>query len=130
MLEEPGALRELAVHAATRALPLLAHLAHRLVDQRGLGQRIAVADGEEGPLDRLVDEPAHPHLARAELLEDVERAGGRVGLGIPAAPGAVVVEVIAPPALLEDAVPRARPREFVAEDVGHGPQHSRESGSR
>jgi len=51
-----------------------------------------------------VDHLAGPLLAGGELLEDVERAGllGRVGL--PAAPGAVVVVEVLPAALLEEVV--------------------------
>ena len=79
---------------------------------------------QQRALDGLVDDAARPHLPGAELLQHVERAHGRVGAGIPAAPGAVVVQVVAPAALLEDVVARAGPRKLVGE-VGHGPQHSR-----
>ena len=118
VLEQGGPLRGLPVDPRTRALPLLAHLAHRILDEGGLAQAVAVAQGQEGALDRLVDEPARPHLAGRELLEDVEAADERVGVGVPAAPGAVVLIVVAPAAVLEDIVAGARPGEFVHE-VGH-----------
>ena len=119
VLEQRGPLRRLPVDPGARALPLLAHLAHRVLDEGGLAQAVAVAQGQQGALDRLVDEPARPHLAGRELLEDVEAADERVGVGVPAAPGAVVLVVVAPAALLEDVVAGARPGEFV-DEVGHG----------
>ena len=114
-----GPLRGLPVDPGARALPLLAHLAHRVLDQGGLGQGVAVAQRQQRALDRLVDEAARPHLAGGELLEDVEAADQRVGVGVPAAPRAVVLVVVAPAALLEDVVAGARPGEFV-DEVGHG----------
>ena len=124
VLEEAGALRGLPVHAVARALPLLPHLAHRVVDQGGLGQRVAVAQRLQCALDGLVHDAPGPHVPGAELLQHIEGTDGRVGAGIPAAPGPVVVQVIAPAALLKDVVPCAGPGELIGE-IGHGPQHSR-----
>ena len=117
--KRPGALRVLAVDAVAGAAPLEAHLAHGVLDERRLRQRVAVAHGEQRPLDRLVDEAPRPHLARAQLLEHVEPAHQRVGIGVPAAPRAVVLVEVAAAALLEDVVPGAGPRELV-DEVGHG----------
>ena len=74
VLEEPGALRLLAVDAVAGAAPLEAHLAHGVLDEGGLRQGVTVAHGEERPLDGLVHETPRPHLAGAQLLEHVEPA--------------------------------------------------------
>src|SRR5206468_5871737 len=87
---------------------------------RGLRERVAVAERQQRALHRLVDQPSRPHVARAELLEDVERPRRGAGLGVPPAPRAVVLVVVPAPALLEGVVARARPRELV-DPLGHAP---------
>ncbi len=86
VLEQGRALRRFTVDAGARALPLRAHLPHGVLDQGGLAQRVALAQGQQRPLDRLVHEPPHPHLAGGELLQHVEAAHEGIGVGGPAAP--------------------------------------------
>src|SRR6266571_2384494 len=90
---------------------------------------MAVAHGEQCPLDRFVHEATGPHLAGPELLEDVEAAHERIHAGLPAAPGAVVLVVVAAAALLEGVVARAGPGKFV-DEVGHVPSLSGRPSSR
>src|SRR5437660_4678655 len=123
VLEESRALRELVVDAVPGAAPLPAHLPHGVLDQRRLGERVAVAYGEKRTLHCLVHEPPRPHLTGPELLEHVEAAHEGIRVGLPAAPGAVVMVEVAPPAVLEDVVSSAGPGEVV-DEVGHGPSLS------
>ena len=129
MLEQRRPLGGLPVEAGARPLPLCPHLAHRVLDERGLAQPVPVAQGEETALDRLVHEPADPHLAGGELLEDVESTDEGVGVDVPAAPGAVILVEIAPAALLEHVVAGARPGELV-DEVGHGLSIASAAGNR
>src|SRR6185295_10317697 len=99
------------------------------LDERGLAQPVPVAQGEKAPLHRLVHEPTDPHLAGGELLEDVEATHEGVGVDVPAAPGAVILVVVASAALLEDIVAGARPGELV-DEIGHGPSIASASGNR
>src|SRR5215469_13263256 len=108
VLEEPCALGLGAVDAVPGAAPLAPHLAHGVLDEGRLGQRVALAQGEQRALDRLVHEAPRPHLAGAQLLQHVELADEGIGLDVPAAPGAVVLVVVA----------GARPGKFV-DEIGH-----------
>src|SRR5262249_9637296 len=118
VLEQSRALGLRPVDAVAGAAPLAPHLAHGVLHERGLGQRVPFAHGEERALDRLVHEAPRPHLAGAPPLQHVEPADKRIGLGVPAAPGAVVLVVVAAPALLEAVVAGARPGEFV-DEISH-----------
>ena len=118
VLEQRERLRPLAIHTGLRGAPLRAHALDRVADERLDGDLDALAIRVERHLDRVVDDAPRPHLARRELLEDVEPAhvGGRVAR--PAAPRAVVLVEVAALALLEGAVPASRPGEVVGQ-VGH-----------
>src|SRR5215510_2412659 len=118
VLEEPCALGLGAVDAVPGAAPLAPHLAHGVLDEGRLGQRVSLAHGEQRPLDRLVHEAPRPHLAGAELLQHVELSDQGIGRDVPAAPGAVVLVEVAAPALLEAVIAGARPGELV-DEIGH-----------
>src|SRR5262249_5048024 len=118
VLEEPCALGLGAVDPVPGAAPLAPHLAHGVLHERGLGQSVPFAHGEQRALDRLVHEAPRPHLAGAELLQYVELSDERIGRDVPAAPGAVVLVEVAAPALLEAVVAGARPGELV-DEIGH-----------
>src|SRR5262249_34294557 len=118
VLEQPRALGLSAVDSVPGAAPLAPHLAHGVLDEGRLGQRVALAEGEQRALDRLVHEAPRPHLAGAELLQHVELSDEGIGRDVPATPGAVVLVVVAAPALLEAVVAGARPGEFV-DEIGH-----------
>ena len=125
VLEEAGALRGLPVDAVARAFPLQPHLAHGVLDQRGLGQRVAVAQRLQRALDRLVDDAPRPTCAGCRAAS-AHRGHGRPGRPRGSQPpqDPVVVQVIAPAALLEDVVLCAGPGTRIGE-ISHGPQHSR-----
>src|SRR5262245_56964715 len=116
-------LRALAIAAAPREAPLVAHPPYGVLDKPYFRQRLPGVEGPQHELHRRMHGSPGPALPTRELLEDVEpRDGGWRGR-LPAAPGPVVVVVVAAAALVEHARPGTRPGEDVRE-VRHPPEHS------
>ena len=124
VLEEgDGLLRPLPISPAAGEPPLLAHAPHGVLDQALLGQLLARMERPEHELHRRVDRAPRPALPARQLLQDVEAPDVRRSAAIPAAPGAVVVVVVAATAVLEHARAGPRPGEEVGE-IRHRPEHS------
>src|SRR5207248_4890004 len=98
-----------AIAAGPRAPPLAAHALDDVGHERLDGNVPALLVDVQRPLDRVMDHAAAPHLARRELLEDIEEPAVGGGVGGPAPPGAAVVQVVLAPAVLKRRVPAARP---------------------
>jgi hypothetical protein len=118
VLEQGDRLRIVTVARGLRRTPLAAHPLDDVGDERLDGQVAAAGERVEGHLDRVVDDPAGPHLARRELLQDVQTAHVLGRARVPPAPRAIVVVEVPPPTFLEGVVPTTGPGKLVGE-VGH-----------
>src|SRR5262249_9555221 len=112
---EPAAL--LPVGASARVLVVLPH------DEASRGDGLRPVRPAPGPdlEERVLDDRVHhapgPVEAIGQLLQHPELSELGVRPVLPAAPAAVVMEVVRPPAVLELLVAALRPAEIVAEDV-------------
>src|SRR5262249_35830695 len=107
----------LPVGPGARVLVVLTH------DEAGTGDGLPRIRPAPGPdlQQRILDDGVHhaprPVEAIGQLLQDPELAELGVRPVLPAAPAAVVMEVVRPPAVLELLVAALRPAEIVGEDV-------------